>query len=804
MAFGQLYYTSCLTGLAGAPGFQYNAVSPGVTAEVMRDAEALTTYRPPRGITLLSDAEAVRSAPRNLCFRPGPPALIANVVYTGVDYSRRPGNFFAHTLVTGDLRADLGGLLPIDLWRAPCWTATPAGTTRLAALPAPPAAGPLDDDALHRFLAGRSGRQRLLPALIAAAADAVHHEQRKLVIVAPDSDDVAGWLGLLSRLLPPATAYRMSFATYQQDVRYSTVHVVGTSSDEVVGSDVSAHHVFDSDEERMSDVPVPRLAVLLGELGIVSARRAWGQAEQLATGAEESLDDWLPVFAAALLAYSPEASAATGFGDEVAPWLAEHAARLDPRPVERIADRVLAALAATAGDDAVTSLGFLARAADQADLPGLLERVESAIVEGFLARVRDAAASPAAPAVPIRTASARRYAETALAASLPGLPAPAALAALRWAGSAGIRLPGEVLFRAGRQIGPALLTAGDDPAVDQVLSTAPRVRAGVVAYLDEVGLAELDRMVTAFGAGLADRLRPELDDSGPAVQQALAVVAVRTGRLDPVAALRSAGAGIDERLLAMLLPTGPWPAGLALRILSVLGDRALVPPVLDELEQTVLAWPATAELTDYADLCLRLSGTRVSRPAELRIGLVADADEWPGRLRGARGAQRAAVRADLREWFGRLNEAERELADALLLIKVGDRSVVARAELIIVRPALRRAYCAGLAESLRKDRGDLAAAATALRTLDQLARLRPSPQVGDASIELDRVLRRTLGRWDARQQQRLVQMLAANGKSEPSGFARHWFQQAPPRLLDRLLRRRPQAPDPSGSRRRSF
>jgi len=47
MAFQQLYYTSCEHGLAGYSGYQFNAVTPGVSAAVMHEIEDRTVYEPP-------------------------------------------------------------------------------------------------------------------------------------------------------------------------------------------------------------------------------------------------------------------------------------------------------------------------------------------------------------------------------------------------------------------------------------------------------------------------------------------------------------------------------------------------------------------------------------------------------------------------------------------------------------------------------------------------------------------------------------------------------------------------------------
>src|SRR4051794_20210296 len=102
MAFSQLYYTSCLIGLSGAAGFQFNAATRGTAPDVMRTVEELTAYQPPRSVSTDGSLEALRGAPVNLCYAPGPVTVVAQVEYVGTDYSNRLGNYFAHALVTGD------------------------------------------------------------------------------------------------------------------------------------------------------------------------------------------------------------------------------------------------------------------------------------------------------------------------------------------------------------------------------------------------------------------------------------------------------------------------------------------------------------------------------------------------------------------------------------------------------------------------------------------------------------------------------------------------------------------------------
>ncbi|HSR22603.1 MAG TPA: hypothetical protein VLW53_03565, partial [Candidatus Eisenbacteria bacterium] len=104
MAFQQLYYTSCENGLGGYGGYQFNAITPGVPAAVMREVEDRTVYEPPGW--LLADPCPDEPEAYPVAFSHGTSeatgvAITAQVVFTGTDYSGRPGNYFAHVLVTG-------------------------------------------------------------------------------------------------------------------------------------------------------------------------------------------------------------------------------------------------------------------------------------------------------------------------------------------------------------------------------------------------------------------------------------------------------------------------------------------------------------------------------------------------------------------------------------------------------------------------------------------------------------------------------------------------------------------------------
>lgn len=201
MPFQQLYYTSCEQGLSGFAGYQFNAVSADVSAETMREVEALTAYEPPPSLLYSHAPEELARCPVNLVFVPGPTVLAARVRYVGRDSSQRFGNYFAHALTSADFARDGGGLLGIELWESPVWSSRPADRTRLPALEERPDAGPLTPGAVGRFLAAHP-HAALLPVLLEAARTALA-EDRSVLVVDSSTDRIAHWFAAACFLLPP-------------------------------------------------------------------------------------------------------------------------------------------------------------------------------------------------------------------------------------------------------------------------------------------------------------------------------------------------------------------------------------------------------------------------------------------------------------------------------------------------------------------------------------------------------------------------------------------------------------------------
>ena len=128
MAFQQLYYTSCEHGLGGYGGYQFNAVTPGTPPVILREVEERTVYEPPRWLLGGPGPDEPEAFPVAFSYGMSEAtgmAITAHVVFTGADYSGRPGNYFVHALATSAPERDFGPLLPAELWGAALWQSKP-------------------------------------------------------------------------------------------------------------------------------------------------------------------------------------------------------------------------------------------------------------------------------------------------------------------------------------------------------------------------------------------------------------------------------------------------------------------------------------------------------------------------------------------------------------------------------------------------------------------------------------------------------------------------------------------------------
>jgi GTPase-associated protein 1, N-terminal domain type 2/GTPase-associated protein 1, middle domain len=331
MGFAQLHYTSCESGLSDFAGFQFSAATPGVPPPLMREVEALTAYEPPPSLGPRPDPARIASCPVNLVYSGEPAVVIANVVFTGADFSRRMGNYFAHALVGLGPDDRLGSILPIELWGSPFWVAASTAGAELPALDGPPpvARPPLiDRDGVDAFLRERPAA---VAVLLTAAEEAVLRRGRPVVVVEADTRAAAHWIAAISFLLAPAVARRMSFATYRHRPEYSSGHVVATlpeSDFELDDAAFVSYVVLDGASGRLSPVPPEPAAELLARAGAGRAARLWTLAAHLdpALDPAPTLAAARPALVAAALREGVEVTAADL--DALAAWTTEEPERL--------------------------------------------------------------------------------------------------------------------------------------------------------------------------------------------------------------------------------------------------------------------------------------------------------------------------------------------------------------------------------------------------------------------------------------------------------------------------------------------
>ncbi|MFF7633626.1 GTPase-associated protein 1-related protein [Kitasatospora sp. NPDC008050] len=486
MAFQQLYYTSCERGLSGFAGYQFNAVSPEVSTQAMREVEALTAYEPPRSLLYSQEPEELARCPVNLVFVPGEPALAARVRYAGRDSSQRFGNYFAHALSSPDFERDGGGLLGIELWEAPLWATGPVEHTGLPLLPARPEPGPLSPRSVGRFLRAHPHADRL-PRLLAAALAALAQD-RSVLVVDTSTEEIAHWFAAVCFLLPPPLARRLSFATYPHRPERGRLHLLGALPEnriELGPEQQDAYYLFDFVHGHCPDLPVPELVRLLARIGLPSARTLWGWIREYQGGEESRPEEWHgPVAAAAAaggtLLHPADLAAVTG-------WLTGPAAALPAATVVTVLRNVHRQQQLDR-DQLATFSRIAAASADHE----LAEQLLGEVYETDMLACRRGDPQAAAP-VPLTHDPARRVRITQRWLTLFHQAEPVeALRLLGWAANADLCPPPPELVRRSAELTRRLLSAttstGDAFAgLEDLLPAAarrwPEVRLGLVETL---------------------------------------------------------------------------------------------------------------------------------------------------------------------------------------------------------------------------------------------------------------------------------------------------------------------------------
>lgn len=591
MAFQQLYYTSCEHGLGGYGGYQFNAVTPGVSPIVLREVEERTIYEPPRW--LLADPGPDEPEAYPVAFSYGMSeaagaAITAHVVFTGTDYSGRPGNYFVHALVTSAPEKDFGSLLPAELWGAALWQSKPLDGTELPELPGPPPPGVIDRPGVQAFLDARKA-QDALPQLLTSVGRAMAGE-RPVLVVSDDVTENAWWIAAVSYLLGERLARQMTFTTYSHRPGYSRYHLTGALPGTLPPDAEASFQTFDFAAGRIPDGDIHPLAAMLASTGVMASAGLWQQAAAFGSGTEDSLDDWLgPVTVAAGLLgrqLSP------GETDVIARWLSRAPGWLPPRLADVGLGVALAQPDGTLADERLYDLLDLAR---RLALTGRVEHLERLLAGRMTAHI---ARGEPATSIPLTSPAAETARERAIK-MLEVATSDRALTVLEWTAASGVALPEADLERYGRT---RLDPATPEPQLAQIISLHPAILRGLLGRLAD---EPLEVTATVLSGPVGTALRRDDLAAYPELTELWLIQSVARGDVAPLRAfdeivdIRSAARRspvVDATMLRLLWPGGCPPPQLA-ELLNSLAD-ARGPDVLDWLAAQISAISAHGTTSD--------------------------------------------------------------------------------------------------------------------------------------------------------------------------------------------------------------
>lgn len=218
--YGQLTYTS-FDAVGTVGGWQVKETTGGLTPAETQTlmAGVHTVFRPVGQTPDFPTPEQLEQGPRRLAYRDVPGgAGYWHTFPAGPDSTGRPGNVFAHVLL--DRAPDTHPRCrAIERWRSPHWL-QPYGPAAVARAELPgdlPELGSTvtKDSAVAFALDTTTWRLATLFALLDAVAAALAGGP-PVVLGVQSPDAAAQWIGLVSFLMSPGTAARLSFSTFDR------------------------------------------------------------------------------------------------------------------------------------------------------------------------------------------------------------------------------------------------------------------------------------------------------------------------------------------------------------------------------------------------------------------------------------------------------------------------------------------------------------------------------------------------------------------------------------------------------------
>jgi hypothetical protein len=251
MTMLQHYYTSCSNGVAGGVGFQCKAMSPNIRSEDIKTINNLIGYRIPSSLV---DAPIDRHPialryeylDRDKC-------ILLCSQSNGNDENGRPGNFFAHSVITSPQDFDV--FPPIMFWRSPFWVSCDDSTRlELPVLSAFEESPSLDFQQVWSFLESEERKSwfyKLLSAVIS------YGRTKRSIVILDDVDNIAMWIMATTVALPQIYRQYITFATYHHDPYQVPFLITGTTTDSrfrFSSDEYISFFILNTYEKRISDV----------------------------------------------------------------------------------------------------------------------------------------------------------------------------------------------------------------------------------------------------------------------------------------------------------------------------------------------------------------------------------------------------------------------------------------------------------------------------------------------------------------------------------------------------------------------
>lgn len=250
----EYYYTSTRHGVTGSAGFQCKAKSPSLSAEDVRIINNMIGYRIP---PTLNETDIATHPPALRYEYIGPDkCVLSNSQSNGPDENGRPGNFFAHAVMTQP--DDFQIYPPIMFWRSKFWKSE--DNLNRIDLPETPSFDTdkiepsLDLDQMWAFLQERS-RQEWFRSLLSAVIR--YDTDKRPVVILDDVDNVALWIAAVTLALPGNYRPFLSFATYHHDPYQASFRIIGTTGDSrfrFSADEYVSYFLLNAEANRISEV----------------------------------------------------------------------------------------------------------------------------------------------------------------------------------------------------------------------------------------------------------------------------------------------------------------------------------------------------------------------------------------------------------------------------------------------------------------------------------------------------------------------------------------------------------------------